>query len=376
MYILHTAHLPLHSYFDVESMFSPQELLNPYPHKPRVTYKNGRFKLSVFSDLHYGEAEDLSWGPEQDRNSDTVMRAILKIDPPDYVVINGDLITGENTFRENSTLYMDRLLTPLINANIPFSSTYGNHDNRPNISHLAEMEREVKLAPLSYSRRAPPGVGGIGGEANYWVPVYADKSARSPCLVLWFFDSRGGYTSGPNSTALPDWVDESVAPWIQQESAAMDSAWGSATETGRQALVFAHIPPSTMRKLQQSLNSSKEPGLNADQLGSGSTQGSNNPTSVGKELAWWYAVRDYIKNIHATVHGHAHGNEWCARDPSTSIILCFNKHTGYGGYSSPDWGHGVRTFDFKLGEESAHTYIRMQNGSTHAEVVLDKQYGI
>jgi metallophosphoesterase superfamily enzyme len=62
-----------------------------------VTYdSNGHFKLTVFSDLHYGEAEDLSWGPEQDRNSDIVMRTILKMDPPNYVVINGDLITGES----------------------------------------------------------------------------------------------------------------------------------------------------------------------------------------------------------------------------------------------------------------------------------------
>ena len=59
-------------------------------------YNDGHFKLTVFSDLHYGEAEDLSWGPEQDRNSDNVMRSILQIDPPDYVVINGDLITGES----------------------------------------------------------------------------------------------------------------------------------------------------------------------------------------------------------------------------------------------------------------------------------------
>ena len=40
------------------------------------------------------------------------------------------------------------------------------------------MERELKVAPLSYSRRSPPGVGGVGGEGNYWVPVYADKKGK------------------------------------------------------------------------------------------------------------------------------------------------------------------------------------------------------
>jgi len=116
--------------------------------------------------------------------------------------------------------------------------------------------------------------------------------------------------------------------------------------------------------------------LNADSLGSGSTQATTTPASAGKELAWWHAVRDHIKNLHCITHGHDHGNEWCARDPSTSIILCFNKHTGYGGYSSPGWGYGVRTFDFTLGQEDVYTFIRMQNGSTHAEVILNKRYGI
>lgn len=75
--------------------------INPYPKKPRLTYKDGRFKLTVFSDLHFGEAEDLSWGPAQDINSYRVMRKMLAVDRPDYVVINGDLVTGESKYGLN-----------------------------------------------------------------------------------------------------------------------------------------------------------------------------------------------------------------------------------------------------------------------------------
>lgn len=46
-----------------------------------------------------------------------------------------------------------------------------NHDNNVNITHLLEIEREQLVAPLSYTRIAPPGVGGEGGPGNYWVPV-------------------------------------------------------------------------------------------------------------------------------------------------------------------------------------------------------------
>lgn len=63
----------------------------------------------------------------------------------------------------------------------------------------------------------------------------------SPVLILWFFDSRGGFSLGANSTRVPDWVDPSVAEWIVSETRAMNAAWGPAENRG--ALAFVHIPP-------------------------------------------------------------------------------------------------------------------------------------
>lgn len=89
--------------------------LNPYPNKPRVVFRDdGTFKITVFSDLHFGENPWDWWGPEQDSNSTRVMKRVLKDETPDYVyvvsaelqaitnldnsVINGDLITGESGY--------------------------------------------------------------------------------------------------------------------------------------------------------------------------------------------------------------------------------------------------------------------------------------
>lgn len=75
------------------------DCLNPYPSKPRITYREDKtFKIVVFSDVHYGEAENLDWGPLQDVHSDRVMRLALEGEKPDFVVINGDLITGEGEY--------------------------------------------------------------------------------------------------------------------------------------------------------------------------------------------------------------------------------------------------------------------------------------
>lgn len=79
---------------------------------------------------------------------------------------------------------MDILTRPIRDAGIPFSSTYGNHDNQVNITHLEELERELKISPKSYTRRGPTGVGGQGGEVNYWVPIYATESGMSLISVI------------------------------------------------------------------------------------------------------------------------------------------------------------------------------------------------
>lgn len=87
---------------------------------------DGTFQITVFEDLHFGEAEDTDWGPQQDVNTLEVMRSVLDNEAPQLVVLNGDLITGKNTFRENSTDYVDVIVAPLVEAGLPWASTYGS----------------------------------------------------------------------------------------------------------------------------------------------------------------------------------------------------------------------------------------------------------
>lgn len=79
--------------------------------------------------------------------------------------------TWIDTFKENATAYLDMMLAPLIEAQIPFSVTLGNHDNQANISHIEEINHIKAIAPLAYVE-ACASCGGTGGEANYFIPVY------------------------------------------------------------------------------------------------------------------------------------------------------------------------------------------------------------
>ena len=76
----------------------------------KLTFKDGSFTVVSFSDMHFGERDGtcyallimltagndnwVEWGERQDRNTQRVHGAILDRERPDYVVFNGDLVTG------------------------------------------------------------------------------------------------------------------------------------------------------------------------------------------------------------------------------------------------------------------------------------------
>lgn len=60
--------------------------LDPYPTKPKLTFNSqGHFKITVFSDQHYGENAWDVWGPEQDANSTELTNEVLPSEKPDYM---------------------------------------------------------------------------------------------------------------------------------------------------------------------------------------------------------------------------------------------------------------------------------------------------
>lgn len=61
-----------------------------------------------------------------------------------------------------------------------------------------------------------PSIGYESGVSNYYLPIYsADKRDKTPKVILWFFDSRGGnefQNTDNNGDGVPvdDFVDQSV----------------------------------------------------------------------------------------------------------------------------------------------------------------------
>ncbi|KAK0750062.1 Metallo-dependent phosphatase-like protein [Schizothecium vesticola] len=366
---------------------------------PLQFQSDGTFQLSIFEDLHFGENSWTTWGSQQDLNTVKVMNQILDAEPTtNLVVLNGDLITGENVFFENGTHYLDQIVAPLLSRNLTWASTYGNHDSSYNLSRDSLLAREQRWPNARTTQMVSASTAGV---SNYYLPVYPASCTASctascpPALLLWFFDSRGGHLHqqhDPTTGALvgqPDWVDESVVSWFQATNAALVDAAGG---TPIPALAFVHIPTNASLAAQErGVNPRREPGIDDDapvaQQGQGwCADGVDNGTCAygGQDGPFMAAVAG-TEGMVALFSGHDHGNTWCYRwegrlpgmeVEGKGVNLCFGQHSGYGGYGN--WIRGARQVVVSRdaeGEVVVETYVRLESGAVVGAVTLNDTYG-
>ncbi|KJZ79153.1 hypothetical protein HIM_01304 [Hirsutella minnesotensis 3608] len=366
--------------------------------RPLAFEADDTFQISIFEDLHFGENAWDSWGPQQDINSLKVMDNVLNRESPGLVVLNGDLITGENTFFENSTHYVDQIVGPMLQRNLPWASTYGNHDYDRNISGASIMARENRWPN---SRTQAMVMSSDAGYSNYYLPVYPATCKVDPCppeLLLWFFDSRGGnYFQQRNfdgtNRPQPSWVHLSVVDWFQKTSAELGAKYRRIIPS----LAFVHIPTYASRAIQiekgrESVDPHLQPGINDDYPMSSQAQGwcpdGRSDSSCdygGQDIPFMQAISS-TPGLIALFSGHDHGNTWCYKwdrlvpgmtVAGNGVNLCFGQRSGYGGYGN--WIRGAR--QIRLHREALQklleieTWIRLENGDVVGAVELNATYG-
>ncbi|UNI18057.1 hypothetical protein JDV02_004353 [Purpureocillium takamizusanense] len=356
------------------------------PPPPLRFRDSGTFHLSVFSDLHFGE-DQAGDGPAQDRNSVRVLGAVLDAERPDLVVLNGDLINGDSTYRHNSTSYVDQVVEPIVERRMTWASTYGNHDHQPNINGDDILKREQNFSGCRTQKMVNTS---NSGTTNYYLPVYAadcgDTATCAPELLLWFFDSRGGYyyQGGPQ----PNWVDSSVVSWFNATRTNITRAHGGKVIP---SLAFVHIPINATGALQseEGVNSNNQPGINEEEVveqGEGwcsdGSQG-DSCTYGGQDVPFMRALAA-TEGLIGLFYGHDHANSWCYKWDTllpgmtvrgSGVNLCYGQHSGYGGYG--DWARGGRQILVsreKLRELSVDTHIRLETGDVVGAVTLNSTF--
>ncbi|KAF3343780.1 hypothetical protein VdG2_07838 [Verticillium dahliae VDG2] len=344
--------------------------------------KDGDFRIAIFSDLHYGAQED-GWGIEQDQNTTRVMSSVLRDEKVDFVVLNGDLITGENTLRENASDYVEQIIRPMLQSNKPWASVYGNHDSQFNLSREAIYKAE-RVYSLCYT----DSVDHLPGSSNYYVLIHphqeegAEPEGLDPAAILWFFDSRGGkaFDHDPSSDTadLPDWVAPETSKWFIEAHNELREKYDNRVIP---SIAFVHIPPHIFSQAQEAgVHVDLFPGLNDDMPLA--FQGNE-----GEDAAFVNALLQ-TEGLHSVHVGHDHGDSWCSTWPgkdatSKAPFLCFAKHTGYGGYGT--WNRGARILHLTIskaegenqgGKLFVDTWVGMENGNVVTQVSLNETYGV
>ncbi|GMJ13246.1 purple acid phosphatase 16 [Hibiscus trionum] len=336
------------------------------------TPENRIFKIAIFADLHFGEDAWTDWGPEQDLNSIKVMSSVLDNETPDFVVYLGDVITANNIPIANASLYWDQAVSPTRSRGIPWASVFGNHDDAPfewpiewfaapgvprllcpvpnssysalgeecsfrGTSRLELMKNEVDNNVLSLSRIGPQGL--WPGISNYVLPVLSDGK---PLVHLYFLDSGGG--------TYPQVVSAAQAEWFKHVSEEINP------DSRVPEVIFWHIPSKAYRKVAPIFGIHKP------------CVGSINKEKVAAQEAEMGIMKILVKrpSVKAVFVGHNHGLDWCC--PYRKLWLCFARHTGYGGYGN--WARGSRILQISDDPFSVSSWIRMEDGSVHSEVIL------
>ena len=138
----------------------------------------------------------------QDARTAEVVKKVLERESTQLVVLNGDIISGYGTMADNATLYLDQAVKPIVDAGLPWATTYGNHDNQAYSKSKDLLKREQHYNNSLTKNMLPDNP--EAGVSNYFLQVYSASGHQDvPELILWFFDSRGGKETH-------DWVDDSV----------------------------------------------------------------------------------------------------------------------------------------------------------------------
>ncbi|OAA43947.1 calcineurin-like phosphoesterase [Beauveria brongniartii RCEF 3172] len=360
---------------------------------------DGKFKIAIIEDLHYGEAP-ASYGPVQDALTTNVIGGLLDNEADtDFVVFNGDIISRDDIFRNNTARYIDQMVAPLVNRSLPWATLYGNHDPGYNRSTI-EMRAQERTYPGSRTLSQVPNPQRVG-VSNYYLPVFdSDCPAGCGCtpeLLIWFFDSRSGFAyqqlkNDSSRVDQPSWVAPEAVDWFRQENMRLTAKYRRTIPS----IAFVHIPVNAFTAIEAGpgIDPQRNPGLNDMEI-TGQAFGwcqdgvKNSSCAWGKQDIPFMEAISSTPGLMAMFSAHIHGASWCYKwtedtmpeypvQPKIDggLNICFGQHTGYGG--AGDWERGSRLLllqQDKLAKGELDTWIRLESSEVVGSVTLNATYG-
>jgi len=277
----------------------------------------GEFTILQFTDLHYGEGDDL------DIKTDKLQKDMINKVKPDLIVVSGDGVSGQDGYFWDTfhipnfyKTHWKRFTQPIADSGIPYAYIPGNHDLDCDLNRYEIAELDM-THPSSVRKTSE----GIPGTLNFYVPIYSGQNKDKLALNIWLFDSgRKGCMDQESGWGC---VEEPQIQWYEKESKKVKEKHGSDVHH----IAFVHIPPPEYMYLA---NEGEIYGVYGETVCCPLA----NSGFVDRILA--------VNEISALFVGHDHfnnGGGWYK-----GLELSYGQKSGHGGYGDI---RGVRVIKFK-----------------------------
>lgn len=200
--------------------------------QPLRFHKNGTFRVLQLADTQQG--------PKVSLDTIRLIEALLDRTQPDLVVYTGDQLKGNaRGFRKNTRWEVaetiHKITVPVVQRGIPFTVTFGNHDEQVNLSYAEQRELYAALPGCLMPENGPdPG--------TFQLVVQSANGARE-AMALYLVDSGGGHL-GRYEPVMPNQLS-----WLRGTQLATNEKNGAVVP----GMVFQHIPVPEIYELLQKI---------------------------------------------------------------------------------------------------------------------------
>ncbi len=287
--------------------------------KPVLKFNpNGRFKIVQFTDIHF------QYDSYRSDSALEIMKAVIRTKKPDLVMLTGDIVCSKNT----ATAWRS-LSRVMIDANVPWAVTLGNHDGQYDLTKSQIMKVIVGL-PYNLTENGPKKVKGNG---NFVLQVHSSASSKTTA-ILYCLDSQMGFHPKTDLGSY-EWMSFDQIQWYRKQNTRFTS---HNEGYPLPALAFFHIP---LPEYKEVIGKSTTVGIQIEKVSSPDlNSGMYTAMLEGKDVMGMFA-------------GHDHNDNYigCLRN----ICLAFGNVTGRQCYGSI--GRGARVIELYEGKRKFDTWV-------------------
>lgn len=311
----------------IYTLFAAFFVLSAYSKQPVLRFKNHRFTIVQFTDLHLINGKDFA---EKNDSTYRLMRTVIEAENPDLVVITGDVVVSGGAAQ-----IWNEVVQPMTEAGVPFAVTFGNHDTETDLSKPKTLEL-LQQNKYNLTRNAAKNLSGTG---NCSLPVLSSDGKSMP-WALYLFDSHA-YTND-STLGYYDWIKNDQIQWYRKQSTAYTRKAGKPAA----ALAFFHIPLpefETIRNQKSTVGNIFEPAA-SPRINSG-----------------LFASFIEMGDVMGAFVGHDHNDDYVGS--LSGICLGYGRKTGYASAYHEVLKRGARIIELDEDGKQFTTYIRTLDGT-------------